>query len=67
MTDLVNEVADSRGEIGVPMTRTDNGFGISGSGVPVFGDVALMVPDGARVVWMTVEGDRLVVHIQGAG
>ena len=36
-------------------------------GLPVFGDVALMVPDGARVVWMTVEGDRLVVHIQGAG
>ena len=41
VTDLVNEVADSLGEIGVPMTRTDNGFSISGSGVPVFGDVAV--------------------------
>lgn len=36
-------------------------------GLPTFGDVDLTLPDGARVVWMTVEGDRLVIHIQGAG
>ncbi|MCO5176288.1 MAG: DUF3352 domain-containing protein [Thermomicrobiales bacterium] len=41
VTSLVNDVADSLADIGVPMTRTDTGFSISGSGVPVFGDVAV--------------------------
>lgn len=41
VSSLVNDIADSLADIGVPMTRTDTGFSVSGSGVPVFGDVAV--------------------------
>lgn len=35
--------------------------------LPAFGEVQLALPSGARVVWATVEGERLVIHIQSAG
>ncbi len=35
--------------------------------LPAFGEVDLTLPDGARVVWATVEAGRLVIHIQEAG
>ena len=37
------------------------------AGLPAFGEVPLTLPAGARVVWATVDGGRLVIHIQGAG
>ena len=34
-------------------------------GLPAFGDVQLALPPGGRVVWVSADDGRLVIHVQG--